>query len=77
MPSAAEKTGKFSDLLPGKVIKDPLTGAAFPGNVIPASRISPQGAFFMKYLPDPNVIQGSTNRFLYARACLKSTTKAT
>lgn len=66
VPSAAEKTGNFGDLLPGKVIKDPLTGAAFPGNVIPASRIAPQGSFFMKYLPDPNLIQGSTYRFIYA-----------
>jgi hypothetical protein len=66
VPSAAEKSGNFSDLLPGKVIKDPLTNLPFPGNIIPARRITSQGAFFMKYLPDPNVLQGSTNRFLYA-----------
>ncbi len=66
VPSTAEKTGNFSDLLPGKVIKDPLTGTAFPGNIIPASRIASQGAFFMQYLPNPNVIQGTTNRFIYA-----------
>ncbi len=65
VPSTAEKTGNFSDLLP-KTIKDPLTGLPFPGNIIPPSRISKQGAFFTPFLPQPNVVQGSTNRFIYA-----------
>ncbi|MDQ6663372.1 MAG: carboxypeptidase-like regulatory domain-containing protein [Acidobacteriota bacterium] len=66
VPSAAERSGNFSDLLPGKVIVDPLTRQPFPGNVIPANRLSPQGAFFIPFLPLPNVVQGSTNRFIYA-----------
>lgn len=66
VPSAAEKTGNFSDLLPGKVIKDPLTGLAFPGNIIPANRLSSQGLYFMRFFPNPNLVQGTTNRFLYA-----------
>ena len=66
VPSAAEKNGNFSDLLPKTVIKDPLTKLPFPGNILPASRISSQGTFFMPFLPQPNVVQGSTNRFLYA-----------
>jgi hypothetical protein len=66
VPSAAERTGNFSDLLPKTVIKDPLSGLPFPGNILPASRISTQGAFFMPFLPNPNVVQGSTNRFIYA-----------
>jgi hypothetical protein len=65
VPSVPERSGNFSDLLP-KTIKDPLTQAPFPGNVIPASRISQQGAFFIPYIATPNVIQGTTNRFIYA-----------
>ena len=66
VPSALERTGDFSDLLPKTVIKDPLTYAPFPGNIIPASRISTQGAFFIPFFPLPNVVQGTTNRFIYA-----------
>ncbi len=36
-PTAAQKAGNFGTT----TIKDPLTGAAFPGNVIPVSRIDP------------------------------------
>jgi hypothetical protein len=65
VPSAAEKNGNFSDL-PKTVIKDPLTGTPFVGNTIPASRISTQGAFFIPFLPQANVVQGTTNRYIYA-----------
>jgi hypothetical protein len=64
VPSVPERSGNFSDQ--SKVIKDPLTQTPFPGNVIPASRISPQGAFFIPYIASPNVVQGATNRFIYA-----------
>ena len=40
-PLAAWHTGDFSGLLPGTVVKDPLTGQPFPNNQIPASRINP------------------------------------
>ena len=39
-------------ILPGRrpsPIRSP--GAPFPGNIIPANRISPQAAFFLKYMP--------------------------
>jgi hypothetical protein len=53
VPSPAEKTGNFSG--PGlNTIYDPQTGAPFPGNIIPANRISPQAAFFAAYIPNPN-----------------------
>ncbi|MGD0778697.1 MAG: carboxypeptidase-like regulatory domain-containing protein, partial [Candidatus Solibacter sp.] len=58
--SLAQRSGDFSALL--QAIKDPLTYQPFPGNIIPASRISPQGAFFLKYMPLPNVLQGATSR---------------
>jgi hypothetical protein len=38
-----------------------LTYQPFPGNIIPANRISSQAAYFLPYLPTPNVVVGSTN----------------
>lgn len=40
VPTAAMKSGDFSQLLPNVVIKDPTTGLPFPGNIIPSDRIS-------------------------------------
>ena len=40
-PSIAMRSGDFSELLPGRTLKDPLTGSLFPNNVIPAGRLSP------------------------------------
>jgi len=56
LPSDAMRSGNFSG---GKAITDPLTGAAFPGNIIPTSRISPQATYFLKYMPTQQ--QGSFN----------------
>jgi hypothetical protein len=39
-PTAAERTGNFSALLP-KVITNPSTGLPFPGNIIPANLLDP------------------------------------
>jgi hypothetical protein len=68
VPSAAMKRGDFSAVR--NVLYDPLTGQPFPGNVIPANRLSPQAAYFAKYLPDPNVGAGnftwSPERVLHA-----------
>ena len=44
-----------------RVCSAPLRAALPPGNVIPASRISPQAQFFLPYLPTANVVVGSTN----------------
>jgi hypothetical protein len=61
VPSPAQKAGDFS--APGlNIIYDPTTGAPFPGNKIPADRISPQAQFFAKYLANPN----SGNRAIFA-----------
>ena len=58
VPSAAERNGDFSGAgVPGcseaKPI-DPLTGRAFPGNIIPANRISPAGKLMMGLMSLPN-----------------------
>ena len=49
VPSAKMFTGDFSEILPGTVIYDPLTGQPFPGNVIPATRIDPLSQSLLKY----------------------------
>lgn len=53
-PPVAWRNGDFSSLLP-TAIKNPLTGVAFPGNIVPTSLINPQGANTMSILyPLPN-----------------------
>ena len=58
MPTAAERSGDLSQTLNplGKPVQfiDPSTGAPFPGNVIPASRISPQAKALLNLYPQPN-----------------------
>jgi len=60
------RSGNFSEFLsssPAVMITDPLTGNPFPGNIIPASRISgtPQ-ALQQDFIPLPNR-PGLTNNF--------------
>jgi hypothetical protein len=55
VPTAAERTGNFSDLLPGVQLTDPLNNnLPFPGNQIPSNRISPVSQYFLKSIPLPN-----------------------
>jgi hypothetical protein len=66
VPTAAELRGDFSQTTRNgalNVIKDPLTGIPFPGNVIPADRLNPVGAKLASYFPTPDtqVDNGSTN----------------
>ncbi len=66
------RQGNFSELLSptniyfGKtrVITDPVTGQAFPGNIIPASRLSPNGIALLNTYPAPTpgiAVVGATN----------------
>ncbi len=62
----AEKKGDFSGLTRNgtfRAITDPLTGQPFPGNIIPANRISPVGQKLMNYFPtaDTQVDNGNNN----------------
>ena len=51
--SEAQRRGDFS--AQAGAIRDPLTGLAFPGNVIPAGRISPAAAKLLtEFVPLPN-----------------------
>jgi hypothetical protein len=58
VPTAAMRGGDFSQLLAQRtpvVVRDPLNGQPFPGNVIPAARISAVSqAVNQSYLPSPN-----------------------
>ena len=52
MPTALERSGDFSQTA---TIYDPASGAPFPGNKIPASRISATATALLKYFPEPNL----------------------
>jgi Carboxypeptidase regulatory-like domain len=57
-PTALERQGDFSQSLQNNgsliVITDPSTGAPFPGNKIPTSRITPVGQAMLNFFPLPN-----------------------
>ncbi len=59
VPTAAERLGDFSQTRDTAgvpvTIKDPTTGQAFQGNIIPPNRITTLGAQVLKWLPMPNV----------------------
>jgi hypothetical protein len=52
VPTALMRQGNFSEI--SAAIRDPRTGQPFPGNVIPASLISPTARRLLEYLPAPN-----------------------
>jgi hypothetical protein len=64
VPDALQRTGNFSEEIKTTVIYDPSSAlangmrAAFPGNVIPASRINASALAAMAALPLPNVAGG-------------------
>lgn len=70
VPTAAEKTGDFTArFLSGcnpanpaaRVPVDPSTRQPFPGNRIPADRISPAGRLILQLYPDANIAPSSSN----------------
>jgi hypothetical protein len=61
-----ERSGDFSDLLPGRVIVDPLTRLPFAGNLIPATRLSQPGKVLAPFIPLPNLVQGTTFRAAFS-----------
>jgi hypothetical protein len=67
VPSLAQRGGDFSG---GKLIYDPLTTRTvngkvirdpFPGNVIPAGRISPSAQAILDFIPTPNNSSGTAS----------------
>jgi hypothetical protein len=71
VPSLAMRNGDFSELLNAanpffrrvRIINDPLSGAPFPGNIIPADRISHNGQALLNIFPAPvpGFQQGASN----------------
>ena len=51
VPDQRERTGDFSELLPGTQLVNPFTGALYPNNQIP---VNPVAAFILKGIPLPN-----------------------
>jgi len=60
VPTAQEKVGDFSGVLTSDLPIDPATGEPFPGNRIPADRLSPAGLALMKLYPDANDLSDPT-----------------
>ncbi len=56
-PTSLMRAGNFSELLPGRAIRDPRTGQPLPGNLIPAARISPIAVNIIRLsqYPLPNI----------------------
>jgi hypothetical protein len=67
VPTAAQRAGDFSQLIGlNRIIRDPTTGAPFPNNTIPTSRLNPVALKVNeKYLPAPNRgdLQALSNNF--------------
>ena len=56
VPTAAERSGDFSQSFENGPVSifDPLTGAPFPGNMIPANRINSSATGLLNFVPLPN-----------------------
>lgn len=74
VPTLAMRSGDFSELLGpnifysgSRTIKDPDTGQPFPGNIIPPSRLSPNGIAFLKTYYEPNGSFAGNNNWLRVR----------
>ena len=69
VPTALERAGDFSQSfdLNGKliVIADPVTHLPFPGNVIPANRINPNGQALLNIFPAPNALDRNVTKGNY------------
>jgi len=86
VPSAAMRTGDFSELLnPSnpyfnkvRTVKDPDSGAPFPDNIIPSSRLSPNGIGLLNTYPLPTPgFQLGTSNWISAGAEPRDTRKST
>jgi hypothetical protein len=72
VPTAAERAGDFSHTLNGGktvTVKDPTTGAALPGQTIPANRILSSTENYLNLLPLPNffntAVSGGNYNYTY------------
>ncbi len=70
VPSEAFRSGDFS--ASSAAIVDPATGQPFPGNVIPADRLSPAALALLQYIPTPN-LSGDTRNYHLSQTTLSRT----
>jgi hypothetical protein len=63
LPTAKMRTGDFSELLPSRVIYDPLTGLPFANNMIPQTRFSNVSRNILPLIPAPTT-SGLQNNYL-------------
>lgn len=61
VPTAAQQQGNFSSLSVAINAAPVSPKVPFPGNIIPASRLSPQAAFFLPFYPQANTASGLFN----------------
>lgn len=54
VPTAAERTGDFSDLLPGTQLINPNTGVPYTNNQVPTAQLDPTAQYLLKHIPLPN-----------------------
>jgi carboxypeptidase family protein/TonB-dependent receptor-like protein len=68
-PTALERTGDFSQSLDTNgrliIVRDPLTGLPFAGNVIPTNRINHSGQALLGVFPLPNALDRTVTRGAY------------
>ena len=69
VPTALERQGDFSQSFKNATtlytVKDPTTGAPFPGNVIPQSRMDPNSAKLLSVFPLPNATNVAITKYAY------------
>lgn len=69
VPTALERAGDFSQSVDQNgakiVVNDPTTGQAFPGNVIPKSRLDPNGQALLNVFPMPNALDRNLTKGSY------------
>ena len=58
VPTVQQRRGDFT----GTAIRDPQTNAPFPGNIVPASRIDPNGQKLISAFPEPNALDTNITR---------------
>lgn len=64
IPTLKMRQGDFSEFLPAKVIRDPLTGHPFPDNMIPAERMDPLASLLITLYPEPKA-SGLASNYTY------------
>ena len=55
VPTDLMRIGDFSEIASTTIIRDPLTGQAFPGNIIPQNRLDPIGLKIMALYPKAKI----------------------